>query len=121
MKKFLSLIALALVACTIAYAGGGNILASGEITIAATITPSTNTQTVSLSNITGKEWAQVFAVVVQNNTDFATTTTVARVDLDVSSDFLAGRDPSAVYEGCVIRKTGQAPRQPLYMIPDWKG
>ncbi len=51
----------------------------------------------------------------------STTGAVARVDLDVSSDFLAGRDPSAVYEGCVIRKTGQAPRQPLYMIPDWKG
>jgi hypothetical protein len=51
----------------------------------------------------------------------STTGAVARVDLDVSSDFLAGRDPSAVYEGCVIRKTGLAPRQPLYMIPDWKG
>ncbi len=46
---------------------------------------------------------------------------VARVELDVSSDFLGGRDPSAVYQGCVIQKTGQAPRQPLYSIPGWKG
>ncbi len=46
---------------------------------------------------------------------------VARVELDVSSDFLAGRDPSAVYQSCIIRKTGQAPRQPLYSIPGWRG
>lgn len=46
---------------------------------------------------------------------------VARVELDVSSDFLGGRDPSAVYESCLIRKTGLAPRQPLYMIPNWRG
>lgn len=51
----------------------------------------------------------------------STSGAVARVDLDVSSDFLAGRDPSAVYESCVIRKTGRAPRQPLYTIPGWSG
>lgn len=45
----------------------------------------------------------------------------AGFELNVSSDFLLGKDPSAVYESCVMSKTGQAPSQPLYMRPDWKG
>jgi hypothetical protein len=27
----------------------------------------------------------------------------------------------AVYETCVMAKSGEAPRRPLYMRPDWKG
>ncbi|MBE2275002.1 MAG: hypothetical protein IAE87_01765 [Rhodobacteraceae bacterium] len=46
---------------------------------------------------------------------------VADLDLTVSSDWLAGRDPAAVYETCVMAKSGEAPRRPLYMRPDWKG
>lgn len=34
------------------------------------------------------------------------------VELGVSSDFLAGRDPQAVYEECVFDKTGEAPIRP---------
>lgn len=45
----------------------------------------------------------------------------AGFELNVSSDYLLGKDPSAVYESCVMSKTGQAPSQPLYMRPDWKG
>lgn len=44
-----------------------------------------------------------------------------RVELDLNSDFLLGRDPSQVYERCVIQRSGQPPSQPLYTRTDWKG
>ena len=43
------------------------------------------------------------------------------LSLSVSSDFLQGRDPSAVYDSCVMQKSGMPPRQPLYTRPDWQG
>ena len=43
------------------------------------------------------------------------------LDLTISSDWLAGRDPSAVYSTCVFNKSGEPPRRPLYDRPDWKG
>jgi len=42
-------------------------------------------------------------------------------NLTVSSDFVQGRDPSAVYDQCVYQKSGQMPSRPLYDRPDWKG
>jgi len=33
----------------------------------------------------------------------------ARTEITLSSDFLAGRDPMAVYEQCVYQRTGQPP------------
>lgn len=42
------------------------------------------------------------------------------VTLSVSSDFLRGRDPSTVYETCVMQKSGQLPSQPLTARPDWR-
>lgn len=42
------------------------------------------------------------------------------LELQVSTDFLQGRDPSAVYDQCVYQKSGQAPSQPLYSRSDWK-
>ena len=42
------------------------------------------------------------------------------LELQVSSDYLQGRDPSAVYDQCVLQKSGQPPSQPLYSRPDWK-
>ena len=39
----------------------------------------------------------------------------------VTSDFIMGRDPSAVYDTCVYQKSGQAPTRPLYSFPEWKG
>jgi len=45
----------------------------------------------------------------------------ASLDLTVSSDYLMGRDPSALYDACVQQRSGQLPSQPLYTRPDWKG
>ncbi len=45
----------------------------------------------------------------------------AGLELTVTSDFLTGRDPAAVYESCVMSKAGQMPSRPLYDRPDWKG
>lgn len=42
------------------------------------------------------------------------------LDVEISSDFLQGRDPSAVYDQCVYQKSGMSPSQPLYSRPDWK-
>jgi hypothetical protein len=39
----------------------------------------------------------------------------------VSSDFIQGRDPAALYDACVFNRSGQPPSQPLYTRPDWKG
>jgi hypothetical protein len=47
--------------------------------------------------------------------------TAAGLELNVSSDFLLGRDPSAVYETCVMQKAGEPPSRPLYLRPDWRG
>lgn len=41
--------------------------------------------------------------------------------ISVSSDYLMGRDPAAVYDICVQQKSGQAPTRPLYSFPQWKG
>ncbi len=43
------------------------------------------------------------------------------LELTVSSDFLLGKDPSAVFDSCVMSKTGEPPSRPLYMMPGWKG
>ena len=45
----------------------------------------------------------------------------AGIELEVSSDYLLGKDPSAVYETCVMSKAGEPPSRPLYMRPDWRG
>lgn len=42
-------------------------------------------------------------------------------EVTVSSDYVQGRDPSAVYDACVYRNSGQPPRRPLYDRPDWRG
>lgn len=46
--------------------------------------------------------------------------TAAGLDLQVSSDFLLGKDPAAVYDSCVMNKAGEPPSRPLYMRPDWR-
>jgi len=43
------------------------------------------------------------------------------LSLEVSSDYILGRDPSAIFETCVMSKSGEAPTRPLYDRPDWKG
>ena len=42
------------------------------------------------------------------------------LELEVSGDYLLGRDPAAVYETCVMAKSGEPPSRPLYARPDWK-
>jgi hypothetical protein len=44
-----------------------------------------------------------------------------KFELNISSDFIAGRDPSAIFDACVYQKSGQPPSRPLYTRPDWKG
>lgn len=46
---------------------------------------------------------------------------IGGLELSVSSDYIAGKDPAAVYETCVISKSGEPPTRPLYDRPDWKG
>ena len=43
------------------------------------------------------------------------------LSLELSSDYFQGRDPSAVYDACVMQKSGQPPSRPLYTRLDWKG
>jgi hypothetical protein len=43
------------------------------------------------------------------------------VAVTITSDYILGRDPSAVYETCVMSKSGEPPSRPLYARPDWKG
>ena len=43
------------------------------------------------------------------------------VSVDLSGDYLMGRDPSDVYDRCVRRRSGQPPRQPLAEQPGWTG
>ncbi|MGB3316578.1 MAG: hypothetical protein WBB85_19435 [Albidovulum sp.] len=45
----------------------------------------------------------------------------SKVRLTVSSEWLQGKDPAALYNSCVYKKSGQPPRRPLYDRPDWKG
>lgn len=43
----------------------------------------------------------------------------ARVTIDVSTDYLAGRDPAAVFDACVLRRAGVPPSRPLASQPGW--
>ncbi len=47
--------------------------------------------------------------------------TTAGLRLEVSSDYIMGRDPSAVFDTCVYQKSGQPPTRPLYSFPEWRG
>ncbi len=46
---------------------------------------------------------------------------VGGLSLEITSDYVQGRDPAEVYETCVVSKTGGPPSQPLYARPDWQG
>ena len=41
-----------------------------------------------------------------------------RVELNVSSHFLLGRDPNQVFETCVIQRSGALPSKPFYSYPE---
>lgn len=40
---------------------------------------------------------------------------ISGATISISSDYLAGRDPQAVYDSCVREKTGQGPIMPLQL------
>jgi hypothetical protein len=42
-------------------------------------------------------------------------------DITISSDYILGRGPSAVYEACVMQRSGQAPSRPYYSYPERRG
>lgn len=44
-----------------------------------------------------------------------------KLSIEVTSDYIQGRDPSEVFATCVYQKSGQLPTQPLYSRTDWKG
>jgi hypothetical protein len=43
------------------------------------------------------------------------------LDVTISSDFITGRDPSAVFNSCVKARSGQFPTRPLTDQPGWVG
>jgi hypothetical protein len=43
-----------------------------------------------------------------------------KVAVTVTSDYIAGRDPSAVFDTCVFQRSGVPPTRPLYSFPEWK-
>ena len=49
------------------------------------------------------------------------TRAMGRVDVEVSSDYLMGRDPSEVFNRCVVNQSGQLPTTPLDSQPGWRG
>ena len=46
---------------------------------------------------------------------------VGAFEIEVTGDFLQGSDPAAVYDSCVMTRSGKAPSRPLFARPDWKG
>lgn len=44
----------------------------------------------------------------------------AGLEVEVSADYLMGRDPSAVFDTCVMSKTGEPPSRPLFDMPGWQ-
>lgn len=43
------------------------------------------------------------------------------LSVEMSGDYLRGRDPSLVYDRCVRQRSGQPPRRPLAEQPGWTG
>lgn len=44
-----------------------------------------------------------------------------RVELDISSDYIMRRDPSDVFNRCVVNRSGQMPTRVLADQPGWRG
>jgi hypothetical protein len=42
-------------------------------------------------------------------------------EVEVTSDYLAGNEPEAVYISCVRQRAGQMPSRPLSAQPGWMG
>lgn len=44
----------------------------------------------------------------------------SRIELDITSDYIMGRDPAVVFENCVVARSGQLPTRPLYEMPGYR-
>jgi hypothetical protein len=44
----------------------------------------------------------------------------ARARVGISSDWILGRDPSAIFDRCVLQRSGQMPTRPLAAQPGWR-
>lgn len=44
-----------------------------------------------------------------------------RIEMDISSDYIMRRDPSDVFNRCVLRRSGQMPERVLADQPGWRG
>jgi hypothetical protein len=44
--------------------------------------------------------------------------TAANLTIGISSDYLTGRDPDAVYTNCVYQRSGQMPTRPFSSLPE---
>lgn len=44
-----------------------------------------------------------------------------RIGMEISGDYLAGRDPGQVFDRCVMRRSGQMPESGLADQPGWQG
>ena len=49
------------------------------------------------------------------------TRSYGSVELEISSDYIRGRDPSDVFNRCVQRRSGQKPERVLADQPGWRG
>lgn len=47
--------------------------------------------------------------------------TYGKLELEISSDYLMRRDPSDVFNRCVLQKSGQMPQRVLADQPGWRG
>lgn len=44
----------------------------------------------------------------------------ARVKVQVSTDWLFGRDPNEIFSRCVVQRSGQMPTRPVQDQPGWR-
>lgn len=44
----------------------------------------------------------------------------AGMEVTVTSDYILGRDPSAVFDNCVMSRSGELPSRPLIQQPGWQ-
>ncbi len=54
-------------------------------------------------------------------TDGSRVRTGLGVSVDLSGDYVAGRDPAAAFDRCVMRRSGRMPVVPLAQQPGWRG
>ncbi|MEO7382881.1 MAG: hypothetical protein ABIV25_14210 [Paracoccaceae bacterium] len=43
---------------------------------------------------------------------------IGGLQIGISSDYLTGRDPDAVYNSCVMQRSGQMPSRPFSTLPE---